>query len=280
MVRVSLAEMSTRRWSFEEDLTHYRDEGIRSIGVWRRKLLDFGEEKGAELIRDAGLSVSSLCEVGGFTGDCGSLRDAVVEATDALHLAASLGAHSLVLVTGSRNNHTNKHVRSLVRSALQRLAPIAAELDVQLALHPMCRAGSARWSFIDGIQGALEIVGEMGHSHIGLGFELSQLRTERVHLEQLSDWCSLIKLVTINDIDLRHHTSGPNDGSNWRHANNITCDLVTRLESAGFAGFYELQLAGENYWKHDPQHLLENCHRWSDHFAQHLVQCASASRGT
>ena len=43
MPRLSMNEMTTLRWSFEEDVQQYRAAGISAIGVWRRKLSDFGE---------------------------------------------------------------------------------------------------------------------------------------------------------------------------------------------------------------------------------------------
>ena len=46
MSRLSINELTTYRWSFEEDVTRYKAAGIAGIGVWRQKLADFGEEKG------------------------------------------------------------------------------------------------------------------------------------------------------------------------------------------------------------------------------------------
>ncbi len=43
MVRLSLNETTTFRWSFEEDVRHYSEAGIPAIGVWRHKLSDCGK---------------------------------------------------------------------------------------------------------------------------------------------------------------------------------------------------------------------------------------------
>ncbi len=48
MLRLSVNELSTFRWSFEEDVVHYRAEVFKAIGIWRAKLADYGEEKAAE----------------------------------------------------------------------------------------------------------------------------------------------------------------------------------------------------------------------------------------
>ncbi|MFM9067335.1 MAG: sugar phosphate isomerase/epimerase, partial [Planctomycetota bacterium] len=88
MDRISLHEVSTFRWSFEEDVRQYRAAGYSSIGIWRQKISDYGEEKGAELLAEAGLPVSSLSWAGGFTGSDGrSFKESHEDARDALRVA-------------------------------------------------------------------------------------------------------------------------------------------------------------------------------------------------
>src|SRR5262245_62293382 len=48
MARLSMNEMTTFRWSFEEDVAQYAAAGFSALGVWRQKLSDFGEETGIE----------------------------------------------------------------------------------------------------------------------------------------------------------------------------------------------------------------------------------------
>ncbi len=76
MALLSMNETTTFRWSFEEDVANYAAAGIPAMGVWRQKLSDFGEDKGIELLAEAGLKVSHLFWAGGFTGSDGrSFRD-------------------------------------------------------------------------------------------------------------------------------------------------------------------------------------------------------------
>ena len=58
--RLSVLELSTMRWSFEDDVVRYREHGYRAIGVWREKLADFGESNGRELLDELGMSVSGI----------------------------------------------------------------------------------------------------------------------------------------------------------------------------------------------------------------------------
>jgi sugar phosphate isomerase/epimerase len=94
-------EMTTYRWSFDNDVAEYRAAGIPAIGVWRQKLSDYGEEKGIELLAETGLPVSNLLWAGGFTGSCGhSFRESVDDAIEAIRLAAALKAGCLVVYSG------------------------------------------------------------------------------------------------------------------------------------------------------------------------------------
>src|SRR5437868_1367486 len=103
MDRLSMNELTTYRWSFEEDVRNYAAAGFSAIGVWRQKLSDFGEERGAELLLESGLEVSSLLWAGGFTGSDGrSYRESLQDAEESVRLAAGLHAGCLILFTGSR----------------------------------------------------------------------------------------------------------------------------------------------------------------------------------
>src|SRR5215470_16418267 len=108
MARLSMNEMTTYRWSFEEDVVNYRAAGIPAIGVWRQKLSDFGEEKGIELLADSGMTVSNLLWAGGFTGSDGhTFRESMDDASEAIRLAGQLKAGCLIVYSGARAGHTH-----------------------------------------------------------------------------------------------------------------------------------------------------------------------------
>ena len=44
MPTLSMNEVTTYRWSLEDDLRQYAQAGYEGIGVWRQKLSDYGEE--------------------------------------------------------------------------------------------------------------------------------------------------------------------------------------------------------------------------------------------
>src|SRR5690606_15449974 len=138
MKQLSMNELTTYRWSFEEDVHQYAAAGMAAIGVWRHKLSDFGETKGAELLREHGLAVSSLLWAGGFTGSDGrSHKDSIEDALDAVRLAAQLESATRIVHTGPRAGHPHNHARRLVRSGLVDVAQYAEGPGVTLAPEPV-----------------------------------------------------------------------------------------------------------------------------------------------
>src|SRR5689334_4168678 len=137
MALLSINEVTTFRWSFEEDVERYAAAGVPAIGVWRQKVSDCGEEKAAELLKSKRLKVSTLLWAGGFTGSDGrSFRESVDDGVEAVRQAARLGAASLVVYSGGRAGHTHNHARRLFRDALKELAAAAADANVVLAVEP------------------------------------------------------------------------------------------------------------------------------------------------
>ena len=134
MLELSMNEVTTFRWSFEEDIENYCRAGYRSIGVWRHKLSDFDEEHAVDLLVGSGLNVSSLACAGGFTGLGGvSFREGIDDAHfGRCDLAAKLQAGCLVVHPGGRNNHTSRHAFRLLRTALDELLPMAEHYEVPL----------------------------------------------------------------------------------------------------------------------------------------------------
>ncbi|UGQ11173.1 sugar phosphate isomerase/epimerase [Yinghuangia sp. ASG 101] len=140
MHRLSLNQKTVDRWSLAEAVDGCVRAGITAIGIWREPLHDTGVTRGAKLIRDAGLRVSSLCRGGFFTAPDGPAR---VQALDdnrrAIDEAAALDAACLVLVVGGlpHGSRDLPGARLRVAEALNELAPYAQKSGVRLALEPM-----------------------------------------------------------------------------------------------------------------------------------------------
>lgn len=136
--RFSLNQRTVDTWSLEETISAAVAFGIRWIAVWRHKLDRRGLDASAELIRAAGLQVSSVCRGGFFTlPDTESQRRAETENRAALEEAAALGAPVLPLVCGPAPDRDLERARAAVARGIDRLVPHAQDCGVKLAIEPL-----------------------------------------------------------------------------------------------------------------------------------------------
>ncbi len=255
MAQLSMNEMTTYRWSFEEDVAQYQKAGIQGIGVWRQKLSDFGEEKGIELLAESGLQVSNLLWAGGFTGSDGrSLRDSIEDAEEAVRLAAEMKAGCLVVYSGGRAGHTHNHARRLVKEAIKELAPLAAELKVTLALEPMHLGCAAEWTFLTSLDDTLALLDMVGCPRLKLTFDTYHLGQAHQVVDRLAEVVDRIAIVHLGDgkAPPHHEQNRSRLGEGAIPLKEIVCALTR----AGYDGFYDVELMGEDIEASDYRDLL------------------------
>ena len=260
MARLSINELTTYRWTFDEDVQNYLAAGITGMGVWRQKLSDFGEERAMELLADSGLAVSSLLWAGGFTGSDGrSYRDSLDDALEALHLAADLRAAALIIYSGARAGHTHNHARRLFRGALEELAPIAGELGVTLAVEPMHAGCAAEWTFLTDLDGTLELLRGVASPHVKLALDVYHLGHDPALVQRLAELVPWIAIVQLGD------AQEPPRGEQNRCQLGTGClplqPIVRTLLAAGYDGFFDVELLGEDVEQADYRELIAAAQR-------------------
>ena len=187
--RFAVSELSTLKWSFEEDVANLRERGVGVIGVWRHKLSDFGHEKGAELLIEKEMSVSSLQWAGEFTGaGMMTFDEAVADSRSAIYEAALIGADCLILHPGSRNGHTFKHAMRLIRDALSHLVPVARDIGVTLAIEPTHTLCGRDFSFLNKLELAQELIAEFGSRNLGIVYDTFHMGNSNDSLESLAQF--------------------------------------------------------------------------------------------
>jgi sugar phosphate isomerase/epimerase len=260
MNRLSINEMTTFRWSFEEDVSNLVALDIKAIGVWRHKLSDFGEERGVDLLADSGLSVSNLLWAGGFTGSEGrSFRESIEDAEDAIRLAASMQAGCLIIYSGSRNGHTQNHARRLMSSALQELLPVATDLEVVLAIEPMHIGCAAEWTIVTDVEDALQLIASAGSPQLRLALDTYHFGHDPAIVERIAELAPHTAIVHLAD------GKAPPTGEQNR------CPLgqgvlplkriVEGLTAAGYEGHFDVELMGEEIESTDYHELLGQTRR-------------------
>lgn len=256
--KLSVNQMTTYRWSLLDDVVGYREAGIDAIGLWRPKLIDFGEERSLELMRDSGLAVSSLSWAGGFTGSNGcTFREAVDDAREALRLAGLLNAGNLIVVSGARAGHTCNHARRLLTEAMKELADFAAEQNVALALEPMHSMFAGEWTFLNSLEETLEILDRCDHPFVKMAFDVYHLWQEHDLIERIPQIVSRTAVVQLSD------WRDPPASDNDRHIPGAgvipLAEIIAPFIAAGYEGFFDVEIWSERLWTSNYAELLDQC---------------------
>jgi sugar phosphate isomerase/epimerase len=257
MAVLSVNETTTFRWSFEEDVANYLAAGIPAIGVWRRKLSDCGEEKAAELLQESGLRVSHLFWAGGFTGSDGrTFRASVEDATEAMRTAAGLGAGSLVVYSGARAGHTHNHARRLFRDALLELVPLAAELGLVLAVEPMHPGCAGEFTFLTSLDDSVSLLDAIGSDRVKIVLDTYHLGLDPSLVRRIPEIAPRLALVQLGDAK----AAPEGEQNRCRLGEGVIPleEIVDALIAAGYDGFYDVELLGEELENADYPSLLRH----------------------
>ncbi len=255
MAGLAMCELTTYRWSFEEDVQHYAAAGIEGIGVWRHKLSDFGEKQGRALLAEHQLKVSSLFWAGGFTGSGDhSHEESIEDACDALRLAKALNAGCLIVHSGSRAMHTQKHVRRLLLSALDKLLPLAEQLKLAIALEPMPPKAGADWTFLSSLEDATELVSRYNSPSLRLVFDTYYWGLEADLESRLPAVVPFLALVQL--ADSKFPPSREPNRCGLGNGRLPLANILRTLTKAGYRGPWEVELMGEEIETSDYRDLL------------------------
>lgn len=246
--RWGISQMTTLRWSLEEDLRFYAEAGICQIGLSRNKVSESGEEESARLLRESGLRPSSLSWAGGFTGSNGySHRESLADALDVMETAQTLGSPLVVFVTGGQGQFTPRHGRGLVVESLKRLGDSAIRMGVGLALQPIHPKFAGKTSLVTDLSMGVELLERVNHPAVGLALDLFALGHDEGFFRSLPSAIPHCRLVTLSDSAA--HPKDEYDRVPLGAGVLPIIEAVRMLECAGYSGAYEFQSLSDVTWK-------------------------------
>ncbi|MEU7980821.1 sugar phosphate isomerase/epimerase family protein [Micromonospora sp. NPDC049081] len=163
--RFSFNQATAQHWPLAAAVAGCAAAGVPGIGLWREPVQEFGVERAARLVRDAGLTVTSLCRGGFFTAP-----DWWDENRRAIEEAATLGTRELVLVSGGLppGSRDVDGARRKVADAVAALADEAAAAGVRLAIEPLHPMFSADRCVIATLGQALDIAERFDPAVVGV----------------------------------------------------------------------------------------------------------------
>ncbi|MGW5776209.1 sugar phosphate isomerase/epimerase family protein [Streptomyces sp. NPDC003863] len=254
--RFGINQMTVKQLALPDLVRECVRLGIPGVGLWREPVREYGVEAAAALVRDAGLTVTTLCRGGFFTTDGWEAENRA-----AIDEAVTLGTDTLVLVSGGLTPSCPDLVsaRARIAEAIGILAPYAGERGVRLAiepLHPMYASDRCAVSTLDQ---ALEIAERFPAEQVGVTVDTYHLwwddrapaaveragATGRIHSFQLADWTTPLPAGVLNGRG--QLGTGAIDLRAW-------ADLV---EKAGYTGPVEVELFNDALWARDGVEVLE-----------------------
>ncbi len=258
--RLSLNLATTReKWEALDGAEGAAGAGLGWIAPWRDMVEKAGLDATARAIRDAGLSVSSLCRGGMFpAADATDRQAAIDDNRRAVDEAATLGARCLVLVVGGlpQGSKDIAGARQMVRDGVAALLPHARAAGVPLAIEPLHPMYAADRACINTLSQALDLCDMFG---AGLGVAVDvyhvwwdpdlEAQIKRAGKERLLGFHVCDWLVPTRDLLLDRGMMG--DG---------VIDIARIrgwVDAAGYDGPIEVEIfSKDNWWRRDPRDVV------------------------
>jgi sugar phosphate isomerase/epimerase len=271
LARFSINQMTVKQLSMPELADACRELGVTNVGLWREPVHAFGLEETAKLVRDAGLTVTTLCRGGFFTAiDPEERAAALADNRRAIDEAATLGTDTLVLVSGglpagSKDLHG---ARERIADALAELGPYAQEHGVRLAIEPLHPMYASDRCVVSTLTQALDLAERFPAHQVGVTVDTYHIWWDdqapaqiaragaggRIHTFQLADWTTPLPEGVLNGRG--QIGDGAIDMREWQGY----------VEAAGYTGAIEVELFNDALWARDGREVLaETAERFVTH---------------
>ncbi|MGK5447029.1 sugar phosphate isomerase/epimerase family protein [Streptomyces radiopugnans] len=270
-VRFSINQETVRQLSLPELAKACAELGVGGVGLWRAPVQKYGVEATARLVRDAGLTVTSLCRGGFLTAaDPAARRAALDDNRAAVDEAAGVGTDTLVLVSGGLPDGDRDlyGARERIADALAELAPYAAERGVRLAIEPLHPMFASDRCVVSTLGQALDLAERFPAEQVGVVVDTYHIWWDdrapaqidrageggRIAAFQLADWCTPLPAGVL--LGRGQLGDGSIDFRFWRD----------RVVAAGYNGWTEVEIFNEALWDRDGREALaETAERFRAH---------------
>lgn len=255
--RLSFNQATAERASLREVVDACARHGVPSVGIWRHKVHETGIDAAARMIRDAGVSVSSLCRGGMFPGLTEPERlERIDDNRKAIDEAARLGAEVLVLVCGPARDRDIAGARQMVSDGIAAIEPHAKECGVKLGIEPLHPAFAAERSCVTMLREARLLAEQFDENVVGVVVDVYHVWWDPERTEEISrlgarivgyhvnDW-----LVPARDVLMGRGMMG--DGVIELRA------IRGEVERAGYAGPIEVEIFNERIWDMPVDELVQ-----------------------
>jgi sugar phosphate isomerase/epimerase len=260
LTRLCIHTITTKPWKIEEAAKNYSANGVKGITVWRDALSGRNIKQAGEMLRQQGLSVSSLCRGGFFPGKELSGRLAAIEDNRrAIDEAFELGTKLIVLVCGADPAQSLEDSRKQIHDGIAAIIPDAKAAGIRLAIEPLHPMYADYRSAINTLAQANDLAEALNSHWVGVAVDVYHVWWDP-RLEKEIERCGKNKkLLAFHICDWKSPTV---DMLNDRGLMGEGCIPVRKIrswvEAAGFNGFIEVEIFSDYYWKQDQSAFLKN----------------------
>lgn len=250
----SVAQVTTPGLTFSEALAVYSETGADGIGI------DIGTLRGdaadAARLRDSGLratycslpvsSVLPIAEVPGLpaSGAPTDPRSRVEIMCEGVRRLAAFEPLGCFVAPGPCGECAPDAAREIVVDAVARIARVAAECGMAVALEPLHPSLADLFSFINDLPAAAALIADAGEPNVGIIVDIWHLSDKPGFPSDLAEHASLVSLVHLND-----RAPVPRSWCDRLLPGEGTADLpgiLAMLARRGYDGWYELEVISDD----------------------------------
>jgi sugar phosphate isomerase/epimerase len=235
---LSIDSMSTFTWTFEQDLSLWKDLGIHHAGLLISKIQDDPAQKFARL-RQAGIQSSTVI-VNSFDlrrpetwEDTQALQAAIID------LVADTGGHSIYFTPGRTTGAPWKEVLETFSMAVAPSVKHASQRGVHIAIEPSLRTDA---SFVNTLRDAIDVAELSGVEIIA---DFGNMWMERDAREILKRAAPHLALVQICDVIIGGNGIPPPGGRVHIGEGELPIKrLMHEVLDCGYRGVFDLEVLG------------------------------------
>jgi sugar phosphate isomerase/epimerase len=256
--RLCIHTITTKPWNIEEAAKHYAASGVKGITVWRDALAGRKIRETADMLRDNGLSIVSLCRGGFFPGAEKEKRKAAIDDNrKAIEEAFELGTDKIVLVCGADPAQPLKESRKQIFEGISSLLTDAKAAGVKLAIEPLHPMYADTRSAINTLAQANDMAESIDSKYVGVAVDVYHLWWDPGLKKEIIRCGKNKNILAFHICDWKSPTV---DMLNDRGLMGEGCIPIRKIrswiEEAGFNGFIEVEIFSNIYWKQDQGEFL------------------------
>jgi sugar phosphate isomerase/epimerase len=265
--RLSLNQVTTRRWSLREAVEGCLQAGVPAIALWRDKVAEVGLAEAAHIVRESRLRVTSLHVGGDFPAASEAERRARIDdSRRAIEEAAELGAEVLSLRAGPAPDRDIDAARAMVVEGIEQTIPDAEQSGVKLAVEPLHPMFAADRSVVVTLSQANDMLRRLDSPQVGLVVDAYHVWWDPDLYNQIDRAAGRIIGFHIDDWQANENPAA----SRVMMGDGVIelRRIKTAVEETGYAGPIEVEIFNQVIWEMPGKDVLE---QMKERYVEHVL---------